>query len=69
MQQNLTEMKWCKFNTAIDICLYGHNWMVIRYGYKCIISVHVSFTLTKATLVESDYRKVCVVYLNTTLTK
>ena len=42
MQQNLTEMKRCKVNSTTDICLYGHNWMVISYGYEHInISVRV----------------------------
>ena len=66
MQQNLKEMKRCKVNSTVDICLYGHNWMVISYGYEQIISVQVSFALDKETLIESDYRKVYVVYLNTT---
>ena len=37
----------CKVNSIIDICLYGHNWMGISNGYEHIISVHVSFTLTR----------------------
>ena len=30
MKQNLTEKKRCKFNSGIEMCLYGHNWMVIQ---------------------------------------
>ena len=65
MQQNLTEMKHCKFNSAIDICLYGHNWMVIRYGYEHIISMYVSFTLISQRKYSQTKKKVYVVYLNT----
>ena len=62
MQQNLTERKRCKFNSATEMCLYGYNWMVIRYSYEHIILVHVSFTLN----LESKYRIVYFVYLHTT---
>ena len=42
MQQNMTARKRCKFNSANKMCLYGHNLMVIRYGYEhitCIIYI------------------------------
>ena len=62
MQQNLTERKRCKFNSVIEMYLYGHNWMVLRYGYEHIILVYVSFTLN----LEFKYRIVYFVYLHTT---
>ena len=49
VQQNLTERKRCKFNSAVEMCLYGH---IIRYGYEHIILVHVSFIL----IPDSKYR-------------
>ena len=72
MQQNLTERKQCKYNSAIDMCLYGHVpvwtqldghkiWLRTYYLSTCIIYID------KATAdLESKYRKVYVVYLHTT---
>ena len=66
MQQNPSERMWCKFNTEMDICLYGHNRMIMNYGYEHIIINSYITYIEKATAdLESKHRKVCVVCLHT----
>ena len=66
MQQNPSERMRCTFNTAMDMCQYGHNQMIMNYGYEHIISSSYIICIEKATAdQESKYRKVCVVYLHT----
>ena len=68
MQQNPLARMQCKFNTAMDMCLYGHNQMIMNYGYEHIINTCSSciIYIEKATAdLELKYRKVCVVYLHT----
>ena len=61
MQQNPSWKKECKFNTAMDMCLYRHNPMILNYGYEHIIyniSTYIIY-IEKATAdLESKYRKV-----------
>ena len=66
MQQNLSERTRCKYNTAMDMCLYGHNKMTLNYGYEHLIISSYIIYIEKATAdLESKYRKACVVYLHT----
>ena len=57
MQQNPSERMRCKFNTAMDMCLYGHNRMIMNYGYEHIIISSYIIYIEKATAdLESKYR-------------
>ena len=60
MQQNPSEGMWCKFNTAMDMCLYVYNRMIMNYGYEHIIISSYIIYIEKV-----KYKKVCVVFLNT----
>ena len=56
MQQNPSERMRCKFNNAMDMCLYGHNRMIINYGYKhIIISPYIIYIEKATTDLESKY--------------
>ena len=50
----------------MDMCLYGHNQIIMNYGYEHIIISSYIIYLEKATAdLESKYRNVRVVYLHT----
>ena len=66
MQQNPSERMQCTFNTAMDMCLYEHNRMILNYGYEhIIISSYIIYIAQATADLESKYRKVCVVYSHT----
>ena len=51
----------CKFNTAMDMCLYGHNQMITNYGYELIIiSSYIIYIEKETADLESKYRNECV---------
>ena len=56
MQQNPSDRIGCKFNTAMDMYLYGHNRMKMNYGYEHIIVSSYIIYIEKATAdLESKY--------------
>ena len=58
MQQKLSERMRCTFNTAMDMCLYGHNRMIMVYGYGHFnISSYITYIEKAAADLESKYRK------------
>ena len=66
VQQNPSERIRSKFNTAMDMCLHGHNRIIMNYGYEHIIIILYIIYIEKATAdLESKYRNVCVVCLQT----
>ena len=57
MQQNRSERMRCKFNTAMDMCLYGHNRLIMNYDYERIIISSYIIYIEKATAdLQSKYR-------------
>ena len=48
------------------MCLYGHNRMIMNYGYEHImINSYINYIENATVDLESKYRKVCVVYFHT----
>ena len=52
MQQNPSERMQCKFNTAMDMCLCGHNRMIMNYRYEHIIISSYTIYTEKATRIK-----------------
>ena len=58
MQQNPSERMRCKFNTAMDMCLFGYNRMIMNYGYEhTIISSYIIYIGKATANLQSKYRK------------